>query len=88
MDKDALQEQRDFEAFDEKTHSVMNSPLEGEDEKEYQALKTPEERKDWWRKHFGRGEQQQGTAPKDGDRKQFKQGWGTWKNGKWVLDAQ
>ena len=27
-------------------------------------------------------------APKNGDRKQFKQGWGTWKDGKWVLDAQ
>lgn len=87
--QDALREQRDFEAFEKSVGGVLNNPLTQEQKKEYRALKTPEERKTWWKSHFGRGDQQtQGGAPKNGDRKQFKQGWGTWKDGKWVLDAQ
>ena len=87
--QDALREQRDFEAFEKSVGGVLNNPLTQEQKKEYRALKTPEERKTWWKSHFGRGDQQtQGGAPKEGDRKQFKQGWGTWKDGKWVLDAQ
>lgn len=85
---DAMREQRDFEAFDQKV-GTMNIDLPPEQEAEYKALKTPEERKDWWKSHFGRGDQQpQDGKPKDGDRKEFKQGWATWKNGKWVIDAQ
>lgn len=84
--QDAMREQRDFEAFD-KIVGTVNSNLTPEQEKEYQALK-PEERKTWWKNHVGRGDQQQDGAPKNGDRKQFKQGWGTWKDGKWVLDDQ
>ena len=87
---DAMREQRDFEAFDQKV-GTMNIDLPPEQEEEYKALKTPEERKAWWKSHFGRGggdQQTQPGSPKDGDRKQFKQGWGTWKDGKWVLDAQ
>lgn len=88
---DAMREQRDFEAFERSVGGVVNNPLTPEQKKEYRALKTPEERKAWWKSHFGRegGDRQpQDGKPKDGDRKQFKQGWGTWKNGKWVLDAQ
>ena len=88
---DAMREQRDFEAFEKSVGGVLNNPLTQEQKKEYRTLKTPEERKAWWKSHFGRegGDQQpQDGKPKDGDRKQFKQGWATWKNGKWVIDAQ
>lgn len=86
-----LREQRDFEAFDRAVGSINNNPLSQEQKREYRALKTHEERLSWWKKHYGRGggdQQAQDGKPKDGDRKQFKQGWGTWKDGKWVLDAQ
>ena len=86
-----MREQRDFEAFDRAVGSINNNPLSQEQKREYRALKTHEERLSWWKKHYGRGggdQQAQDGKPKDGDRKQFKQGWGTWKDGKWVLDAQ
>lgn len=89
--QEALREQRDFEAFDRAVGSINNNPLSQEQKREYRALKTHEERLSWWKKHYGRGggdQQAQDGKPKDGDRKQFKQGWGTWKDGKWVLDAQ
>lgn len=89
--QEALREQRDFEAFDRAVGSINNNPLSQEQKREYRALKTHEERLSWWKKHYGRGggdQQTQDGKPKDGDRKQFKQGWGTWKDGKWVLDAQ
>lgn len=87
----AMREQRDFEAFDRAVGSINNNPLSQEQKREYRALKTHEERLSWWKKHYGRGggdQQAQDGKPRDGDRKQFKQGWGTWKDGKWVLDAQ
>lgn len=85
--QEAMREQRDFEAFDKMVGSV-NSNLTPEQENEYRTLK-PEERKAWWKRHVGRGDQQpQDGKPKDGDRKEFKQGWATWENGKWVIDAQ
>lgn len=84
--QDAMREQRDFEAFDKMVGSV-NSNLSAAEENEYKAL-GPDDRKKWWKNYVGRDKEQTGEGHKDGDRKQFKQGWATFKNGKWIPDAQ
>lgn len=93
--QDAMREQRDFEAFDMKARGgIFNNPLKPEEKKEYLELKTIEERKAWWKSHFGRVDQQQdgapaaGGKPKEGDRRETANGMAVFRNGKWVLETK